>query len=102
MALDGSKSHDNFSIGIDGINNLITVEALAAGSGDQDYQYRAYFMAPDGTSFSFDFTVMIRSTTTCPCEPTSVSLTTPIVNQIYKVSAPTLVTDPFEYSITPS
>ena len=47
--LDPSK----FKIGIDGINNLISVEALGGGSGSDSFVFTATYTSPDGFSGSF-------------------------------------------------
>ena len=68
-----------FKIAIDGINNLITVDALS-GSGSTEYSYTAYFTSPDGYTNSFSFNVKVGGTSTC----NSVILTPPSPYDTYK------------------
>ena len=54
---------ENFKIGVDSINNVITVEALASGfyNGDVIYPFKVYYKSPDGFVGSFDFSVEIAA-----------------------------------------
>ena len=54
-----------FRISIDGINNLITAEALTGGSGSPTYSYRVNYISPDGFSDSFTFEVQVGKEFDC-------------------------------------
>ena len=96
----------NFKIAVDGINNMINVEALSGGLGAATYPYRVNYIAPDGFTGFFDFTVKILGSTleyseysvpTCPsnCDTGPMQVGVPTSESSYTLSAPALVTTAF-------
>ena len=55
----GNPNEEEFHITVDGINNEIVIEALAAGSGSDTYGFTVYYQAPDGFIGSFTFSVSV-------------------------------------------
>ena len=85
---------------------MIHVEALSGGLGAATYPYRVNYIAPDGFTGFFDFTVEILGSTaeyseygvaTCPsnCDTGSVEVGVPTSESSYTLFATALVTTAF-------
>ena len=59
LVTSDNPDEKKFHISADGINNQIVVEAMAAGSGTDIYDYTAYYQSPDGFIDSFTFSVPV-------------------------------------------